>query len=148
MNQPFPLRRRTLLAGLAALPAIGAFAQAAPWPQRVVKFLVPAPPGGPADLFARLFADHCATAFGNPFIVENRPGATGAVALQALARSAPDGYTFLIGSNSTFVVTPLVQKNAPSDFAPAGIFTSYPALLLARPDAPFRTVPALIANAR
>lgn len=153
--QALPTRRAVLasVGTLAAFLADPAFAQqAGAWPQRPVKFLVPAPPGGPADLFARLFADHCATAFGSPFIVENRPGATGSVASQALVRSAADGYTFLIGSNSTFVLTPLLQKNPgydpARDYAPVGIFTSYPSLMVARPDSPFRDVPGLIAQAR
>lgn len=148
-----PARRRVLGAGLALLAGHGhASATASDWPARPVRFLVPGPPGGPADLFARLFATHCAQAFGTPFFVENRPGATGAVANLALARSAADGTNFLIGSNSTFVLTPLLQKNAgydvARDFAAAGTFTSYPALLLGRPGAPFRDLAGLIAHAK
>jgi tripartite-type tricarboxylate transporter receptor subunit TctC len=122
------------------------------WPTRPVKFLVPSPPGGPADMFARLFAAHCATVFSAPFIVENRPGATGSIASQALARSPADGTTFLIGSNSTFVLTPLLQKHPgydpARDFAPVGTFTSYPALLLGRRELPFSDVAELVAHAR
>jgi tripartite-type tricarboxylate transporter receptor subunit TctC len=149
--EPQPLRRRQVLGAGLALLAGGTQAQAA-WPSRPVRILVPSPPGGPADLFGRLFATHCAQTLGGTFIVENRPGAAGSVANQALARSAPDGTTFLIGSGSTFVLTPLLQKQSGydpvRDFAPVGTFTSYPALLLGRTGAPFKDVPGLIAYAK
>lgn len=148
-------RRRLLVlaagTGLSALP-LRPFAQAAPWPDRPVRILVPSPPGGPADLYARAFAAHAARQHGSPFFVENRPGAAGTLASQALARSAPDGYTLLIGSNSTFVVTPMLQKNPgydpDQDFAPIGTFVSYPTLLVGRTGLPFRDLPGLIAYAR
>lgn len=145
------MRRRTLLGATLCTASTWALAREA-WPTRPVKFLVPSPPGGPADLYARLFAAHCASVFGTPFVVENRPGATGAIASQALARSPADGLTFLIGSNSTFVLTPLLQKNPGfdplRDFAPVGTFTSYPALLVGRPGLPFSDVAGLLAHAR
>lgn len=148
---PLPLQRRRLLGAGLALLAGGAQAQA-PWPSRPVRILVPSPPGGPADLFGRLFAAHCAQVLGGTFIAENRPGATGGVANLALARSAPDGSTFQIGSTATFVLTPMLQKQSGydpvRDFVPVGTFTSYPSLLLGRPGAPFKDVPGLIAHAR
>lgn len=148
---PALLRRRLLLGAGAALLAGGARAQA-PWPAQTVRILVPAPPGGPADLFGRLFAAHCAQTLGGVWIVDNRPGAAGGVANQALVRSAPDGSMFQIGSNSTFVLTPLLQKQSrydpARDFSPVGTFTSYPSLLLARPNAPFKDVQGLMAEAK
>ncbi|HVR54675.1 MAG TPA: tripartite tricarboxylate transporter substrate binding protein [Pseudorhodoferax sp.] len=156
--RPRPLRRRRLLGAGVALLAGGVAAQTAlpappqPASARPVRFLVPAPPGGPADLFARLFATHCAQAFGTPFVVENRPGAAGAIANLALARSAPDGTNFLIGSNSTFVLTPLLHRNAGydplRDFASVGTLTSYPSLLLGRPAAPFKDIAGLLQQAK
>lgn len=144
--------RRSVVGAMAALASGAALAQGGNWPSRPVRFLVPAPPGGPADLYARLFAEHCARTFNSPFVVENRPGATGSIASQTLVRGPADGYTFLIGSNSTFVVTPLLQKNPgydpARDYAPVGIFTSYPALILGRTNLPFRDLPGLIAHAK
>jgi tripartite-type tricarboxylate transporter receptor subunit TctC len=144
--------RRAVVGAMAALAGGATLAQSTNWPSRLARFLVPGPPGGPADLYARLFAEHCARTFNSPFVVENRPGATGSIASQTLVRGPADGYTFLIGSNSTFVVTPLLQKNPgydpARDYAPVGIFTSYPALILGRTNLPFRDLPSLIAHAR
>lgn len=150
---PPALRRRTVLTACAAVPlARPALAQSAPWPTRPVRIIVPSPPGGPADLYARLLAEHFAGAFGGTFLVDNRPGATGALASVALARAEPDGHTLLIGSNSTFVLTALVLKRPGyeplRDFAPVGLLTSYAMYLVGRPDLPFRDVRGLIAHAR
>lgn len=145
------IRRRRWIGGALCMATTAVLAKEN-WATRPVKFLVPSPPGGPADLYARLFAAHCATVFSAPCVVENRPGATGSIASQALARSPADGSTFLIGSNSTFVLTPLLQKNPgydpARDFAPVGTFTSYPALLLGRPGLPFSDLAGLVAYAR
>lgn len=147
------LRRRTVLTAAAAAPfASPLLAQAEPWPTRPVRFIVPGPPGGPADLYGRLLAEHFARSFGGTFLVDNRPGAAGALASVALARAAPDGYTLMIGSNSTFVLAPLVQKRPGfeplRDFAPVGMLTSYAMYLIGRPDLPFRDGAGLIAYAR
>ncbi len=146
------LTRRSMVGALAVLAGGGALAQGSTWPSRPVRILVPGPPGGPADLYARLFGAHCARTFNTPFVVENRPGATGSIASQTLVRGAADGYTFLIGSNSTFVVTPLLQKNPgydpARDYAPVGIFASYPALILGRTNLPFADLPGLVTHAR
>ena len=117
-----------------------------------MRIIVPGPPGGPGDTYARLLADHFARVFGGTFIVDNRTGASGSVAAVALARAEPDGHTLMIGSNAAFVLTPLVLKNAgydpPRDFRSVGLLASYPVLLIGRRDLPFRDVPGLIAYAR
>lgn len=147
------IARRDFLAGAAAtLISSSAFGQSRSWPEREVRIIVPSPPSGPADLFARLLARHFAQAFGGTFIVENRPGAAGAVASVALAQSKPDGHTLLIGSNSTFVLTPLTMKKAHydplKDFAPVGLLMSYAMYLVGRADLPFRDVKGLVSYAR
>ena len=95
------MRRRSLLgAALLAAPAVRA--QDLPWPSRPVKFVNPFPPGGPGDTYARLVAEHCSRTLGQPFLVENRAGATGAVGTAMVMRSPPEGHTLLFTSNSGF----------------------------------------------
>jgi tripartite-type tricarboxylate transporter receptor subunit TctC len=90
-----PVRREILLAAVAATLTPWAQAQGAPWPNRPVKVVVSSAAGGPTDLFARLFAEQMSKTFGQPFVVENRVGANGLIGNDAVAKSAPDGYTLL-----------------------------------------------------
>ena len=106
------MRRReflTLAAGslVAGLPA-RATAQA--WPDKPVKFIVPFAAGGGTDTVARPWADKLGQVFGRPFVVENRGGASGLIGTEAAVKSAPDGYTFLVSSNTTTVNLPLLRK--------------------------------------
>ncbi len=109
-------RRKFLQLGTAAaaagiaLPAIGR-AQAA-WPDRPVKLIVPFGAGGGTDLVARPWADKLQKAFGQQFVVENRGGASGMIGTEAAAKSAPDGYTFLVSSNTTTINLPLLRKTS------------------------------------
>ncbi|MDI1344653.1 MAG: tripartite tricarboxylate transporter substrate binding protein [Pseudolabrys sp.] len=100
--------------GLAALAAMTLFSAsvhaATDWPTRQVTIVVPTGAGGNTDLMARLAAQHLSVKFGRPFIVENRPGAGGAVASGQVANAAPDGYTIMFTPNSMILLTPLVQK--------------------------------------
>lgn len=107
--------RRTFLklagsagAGLSAFPDM-AGAQA-PWPNKPVKLVVPFGAGGGTDNLARYWAERLGQAFGQPFVVENRGGASGAIGAEAVAKSAPDGYTLLLSSNSAVVNVPLLRK--------------------------------------
>lgn len=103
--------RRTLFAVLAAATLFSASAQAATdWPTRQVTIIVPLGAGGNTDLMARLAAQHLAAKFGQPFVVENKPGAGGALASAQVAHAAPDGYTIMFTPNSMILLTPLVQK--------------------------------------
>ena len=109
------MRRRTFLrlagsagAGLAAFPAI--VGAQAPWPSRPVKIIVPFGAGGGTDNIARFWAEKLGHAFGQPFVVENRGGASGIIGTEAVAKSAPDGYTLLLSSNSPTVNLPLLRK--------------------------------------
>lgn len=99
------------LAALAAMTLFSAPVQAATdWPTRQVTIVVPTGAGGNTDLMARLAAQHLSVKFGRPFIVENRPGAGGAVASGQVANAAPDAYTIMFTPNSMILLTPLVQK--------------------------------------
>ena len=105
------MQRRTLLAGAAALAVPGA-ARAQAWPTQPIRMVVPYPPGGSNDVIGRYLADRISPLVGQPFVVENRPGAGGYVGAEFVARSAPDGHTFTIVSNSLVTANPhLVRSN-------------------------------------
>jgi tripartite-type tricarboxylate transporter receptor subunit TctC len=104
------LNRKLLLAALAAALFSVSARAATDWPTRQVTILVPTGAGGNTDLMARLAAQHLAEKFGQPFVVENQPGAGGAVASGHAAHAAPDGYTIMFTPNSAILLTPLVQK--------------------------------------
>jgi tripartite-type tricarboxylate transporter receptor subunit TctC len=120
------LPRRQFLhwaAGAAALPAVSRVAGAQVYPTRPVRLVVGFPAGGVADLFARLVGQSLSERLGQPFIIENRPGAGGNLAAEAVAKATPDGYTLLmVGSNNAFNVT--LYDNLSFDFvrdiAPVG----------------------------
>ncbi len=123
---PHKTFRRHLLRGAVAtacaaclLPA--AQAQADKWPSRSVTIVSPYNPGGTNDVVARLVADRLQKALGQPFVVENKPGAAGIVGSSAVMRAAPDGYTLLSGNNGSMVVQSVVKK--PSPYDPATAFT-------------------------
>ena len=96
-----------MFAVLALLPCVS---HASDWPARPVTIVVPFVAGGNTDMMARLAAEKLASKFGHPFIIENRAGAGGVIAAAQVARSAPDGYTFLFGAGSQLTLAPLVQK--------------------------------------
>ncbi|MFH5924239.1 Bug family tripartite tricarboxylate transporter substrate binding protein [Roseomonas xinghualingensis] len=129
--------RRMLLAslamGFAALAAAPAPAAAAEtWPDRPVRVLVPFAPGGVTDTIGRLAADWLSKTLGQPFPVENRSGANGAIAAEAVARSAPDGNTLFTASASQMVMLPALMKinfDPIKDFAPVSIVGSNPMVL-------------------
>lgn len=110
----FSIKRRDFLGMSASAIAAGwasrAGAQAAAWPDKPVRLIVPFAAGGGTDLVARPWADKLTQAFGQQFVVENRGGASGMIGTEAVAKSAPDGYTFLLGSNTTVVNLPLMRK--------------------------------------
>lgn len=111
MSMPSPLTRRSVLA-LSALPL---FANAATWPERPVKILVPSSPGGQPDIFARIYADQLSSAWKVPVIVENRSGATGNVGADAVAKSASDGYTLLYTVANVATMNQHLYSNMPFD---------------------------------
>src|SRR5262245_16486833 len=109
---------RKLICAMAPLCvglAFGAPSHAQIYPQRTIKIIVTAAPGGPADFPARLAAQILNTRFGQPVVVEHRPGAGGAMGARELAKAPPDGYTLLLGNTSTMAVIPAVSANAGYD---------------------------------
>ena len=144
------MRITARLAAVAAFAAsLGAFAQ---YPNKPIKIIVPFAPGGNVDVTARVIAPALQEALGQPVIVENKPGAAGTIGADFVVRSPADGYTLLMGSNSTFSVAPALNPKNPynptKDFAPIASIASTPFLLVVKGDSPMKTVKDLVANAK
>src|SRR6187455_3833667 len=101
---------RVLLFALIFVVSSLATAQTAAWPAKPVKILVGASPGGGTDIIARMLADKYTATFGQPFVVENRPGAANTIASDVTAKSPPDGYTLLVGTNTAQAIAPHIMK--------------------------------------
>lgn len=146
--------RRTVLAGLgisAIGPSIAAHAQIGKWPERSIKLVVPFPPGGGADFSARILAAKLAEGLGQSVVIENKTGAGTAIANDAVAKAAPDGYT-LLQVNRDMAINPSVQVSLPYDtlksFAWIGKSVEVPVLLCVNPKIPAKTLGELAALAK
>ena len=135
-----------MLGGLSMAQTQGAF------PSRTISLIVPFTPGSTSDIAARLVAQKIAGPLGQTVVVENRPGANGQLAMQAVARAAPDGHTLVVGSVSATVVPTVLQKTVPfdilKDFAPVSVIAGTTLVLLAAKDAPYNSVAELVATAK
>ena len=123
---------------------------AEPYPTKPVKVIVPWPPGQATDAATRAVSQHLATSMGQPFIVDNRAGAGGAIGSDAVAKSPPDGYTLLAASTGSVTVNPLISKT-PYDFksfVPAGVIATVPYVLVTSSTFPAKDAPSLIAMLR
>lgn len=124
--QPF-FTRRAILAASLALAAAGAHAQA--YPNKPIKLLVPYPAGGTTDQMARLLGLQLTDILGQPVVIENRPGAAGALAVEQTARSAPDGYTIVFGNSAPNAILPAIRKlnyDPIKDLAPISVVARVP----------------------
>ena len=141
--------KKTLLATL--LCGLNLLAQAA-YPDKAITLVVPYPPGGATDILARKLAGPLGQRLGQTVIVDNRAGAGTAIGATAVAKSAPDGYTLLISSNTTFTVNAALKKNLPydpqKDFESIGLIGSSPLVLLAHPKVAANNVKELLALAK
>ena len=141
---------RAIIGALAVMAALGAPAGAQSWPDKQVNFIVPFSAGGTTDLFGRLLANHMQQKFGKPFIVENRAGAGGNLGAAAVAKAAPDGYTFLVGTVSTHAINPFLYSKLPydtvKDFQPVSLIARLPNILVVHPSLPANNVAELIAH--
>lgn len=138
-----------LLSGL--LSGRLARAQDGSWPERPVRVILPWPPGGTADIVGRLFFNALSQGTGKPFVIENRPGATGTIGAAAFAQSAPDGYTVMHGSTGLSVEKALFSNlpyDAGRDFIPVFRTVTVPQFVLVPASLPIRTLAELIAYAR
>ncbi len=145
-------RRRQILAAAALLPLAPAARAQAGWPDRPIRVVVPFAAGGNADVIARILAPRLTERLGQPIVVENRPGAGGAVGAAEVARARPDGYTLLIGSNGPLSVNPAVQARLPydaeRDFAAIAMAMQVPHCLMVQQGAPQRSLADVIAASR
>lgn len=145
------MRYLLLVAATVSALSVSSIAIASDYPTKPVKLLVPFGPGGITDIIARQLAKGLGDKLGQPVIIENRPSAGHIVSMQAVARSQPDGYTIMVGSNTGFSVTPHLYKNAnfdTKDFKLIAPIISSPAVLLARPDFPANSLSELIKLAK
>ncbi len=145
-------RRATLrLAVALATLALSSLAAAESWPDRPIRFIMTAPAGSSIDLVGRIIADKLAPRLGQPVIVDDKPAASGTVAMGETARAAPDGYTMVLGYPGPVAFTPLFQKvpyDVAKDFVPLIITTNQPNVLVVNSQLPVKTLPELIAYAK
>ena len=144
---------RRLLACLAFLAALASLspAHAQAWPQRPVRIIVPFAAGGNGDIIARLIAPTLGEALGQPLVVENRPGAGGTFAAEAVARAPADGYTLLLGNVPAIAIAPIAGKTAydpVKDFAPISVVGTNPLVLVVNPGVPAGSMAEFIAHVR
>ena len=137
--------RSVLVAALTVLAVAGSISSARSqvWPQKPVKIVVPFAPGGNTDGIARLIAQPLGDAFGQQFVVENRPAAAGAIAAEAVARSSADGHMLLMGTPSQIAIIPLTTRTAydpVKDFAPISVIGTNPYVLVVHPRIPANTL--------
>src|SRR3989440_2327119 len=127
-------------------------ALAQPWPAKPVRIVVAYPPGGGIDVMARQIAERLTAAWGQPVVVENKPGANTIVAADAVAKSAPDGYTVLMTTDATFSINPHLYARLPfdpqRDFAPVTMLVLLQQLLVAHPSLPANSLEELIKLAK
>jgi tripartite-type tricarboxylate transporter receptor subunit TctC len=148
---------RLLIASLVAVfMAGGAAAQAQPaaahWPERPIHFIVPFPAGSSSDIVARIVAQQLSVRLGQQLVVENRPGASGNLATEFVARAQPDGYTLGLANTSTLALSPSLMAHPTydpiKDFAPISMLGASPFVLASYPGLPVKDVQGLIAKAK
>ena len=125
---------------------------AATFPSRSIRMIVPVAPGGPTDLLARVMTPKLTEAFGQQVIVDNRAGGNGNIGMEIAARSAPDGYTWLLATANQLTVNPSLYKKLPfdtvRDFAPISVCASLPSILIIHPSLPAKSIGELIQLAK
>jgi tripartite-type tricarboxylate transporter receptor subunit TctC len=141
---------RVLAAAAATLACSAAIAQA--YPDKPIKAVVPFAAGSATDQIGRAFAQKMQEALGQPIIIDNKPGVNGMLGADAVAKAAPDGYTLLIGTNSTNAALKSLMKQLPYDqekaFAPVAYMGSVPLIIAVHPDVPAKTLKDLVAMAK
>ena len=139
-----------ILVALAA--ALLAGAAAAQYPNKPIRLIVPFPPGGAAEVGARIYAQPLGQALGQPVVIETKPGADGAIAAEAAMKAAPDGYTLFYATNTAFSWVPAVRKNPPydplADFTPVSLVGQFGFFIFSHPSVPANSLSELLAYIR
>ena len=140
---------RIVVALIAALISTAAAAQ---YPNKPIRLIVPFPPGGAAELGARIYAQPLGEALGQTVVIETRPGADGAIAAEATMKAPPDGYTLFYATNTAFSWLPAVRKNPPydpvTDFTPVSLVGQFGFFIFSHPSVPAKNMSELLAHIR
>lgn len=143
---------KTLAAILASAACLLASGAAAQYPNKPIRLIVPFPPGGAAELGARIYAQPLSIALGQPVVIETKPGADGAIAADAAMKAAPDGYTLFYATNTAFSWVPAVRKTPPydpvADFTPVSLIGQFGFFLFSHPSVPAANMKELVAHIR
>ena len=146
------LRSMLRLLGVLSLVVFSTLAGAQNWPTKPIRIVLQFPPGGSTDAVARILAQAMTASLGQPVLVENRPGADGAIAGDFVARAEPDGHTFFLASNTPMMQVPLLKKNPPYDpiksFTPVSLVGRYVYVLVTQPTLPVQNAAELLTYAR
>src|SRR5712672_1914399 len=144
--------KAALVFGFVAALSVAPQVQAAEYPTRPIKLVVPYAAGGPTDVLGRLVGEYLGRDLKQVVVVENKAGAQGAIGAEAVARSEPDGYTLFVTAASIFVINPMLYKKLPydpvKDFRVLAVITDLPVLMEVHPSVPAKTVAEFVAYAR
>ncbi|WP_132980768.1 tripartite tricarboxylate transporter substrate binding protein [Pigmentiphaga sp. D-2] len=150
MPSPLRLAVAGVLALAVTLPAIAQDADRA-WPKKPIRMIVPFTPGGSNDVLARSLSQHLGKTWGQPVVVENKPGAAGNIGAELVARAPSDGYTLLIAANNVMSVNPALYRlgfDPAKDFAPVSLLGTVPIVLVVNPSLPAKDVAQLVSYAK
>ena len=147
------MRKVNLLVAVLGLVAglVSGAALAQPYPNKPVKLIVTYPPGGSSDLMARIVAQKLTDVWGQPVVVESKPGAAGSIGMDYAKREPPDGYSFVIGNLGPVTVNPILSKvpyDSERDFVPVSLIATGPNILVVNPNTPVKTLGELIEYAK
>jgi tripartite-type tricarboxylate transporter receptor subunit TctC len=154
MPANLPMSRRTLIAtlGLSGAASLLPRAAFAAYPDHPIRLIVPFAAGGNADIVGRIVGERMGSALGQPVVIDNRGGAGGSIGAEAVARSTPDGYTLLVGSNGPLTVNPFVQAKLGydplKDFAPVALTSYVPHVIILNNNVAAKTLQELIAQSK
>lgn len=144
--------RRLAAAAIAVATLAGAAPAIAAYPERPINLVVPMPPGGGTDVVSRLLAERLGVATGWNLVVQNKPGATGNIGMDYVARAQPDGYTVGMGQAANLAINPALYPKMPfdpkKDFTLVGLVAAQPVVLVVRADSPYKTLADLVDDAR